>query len=98
MVGASRCIVATLFKFGGPEPLPQAAPSLCVPTRDSSLLDLVRMTSNGRIFTVSIAIHSTKNLFRAKNEKGFLRLRDVGQGLRAHVQGREATALFAAAA
>jgi hypothetical protein len=98
MVGASRCIVATLFKFGGPEPLPQAAPSLCVPTRHGSLLARVRMTSNEYVFAACITIHPTRNLIRAKSEKGILRLREVAQGVRAHVQGREATALFAAAA
>jgi hypothetical protein len=96
MVGASRCIVATLLKFGGPEPFPQATPSLCVQTGDSGLR--ARVSNGAGIFADCIAIRSTKNKFRAKSEKGFLRLREAADGVRAHVQGREATALFAAAA
>jgi hypothetical protein len=98
MVGASRCIVATLFKFGGPEPFPQAAPSLCVPTSDSGTSARAQMISNAVIFTACVVIRSTKNKFRAKSEKGISRLREVAHGVWAHVQGREATALFAAAA
>jgi hypothetical protein len=37
MVRTSRCIAVTLFKFGGPQTLPQATPSLCVATLDSVL-------------------------------------------------------------
>src|SRR5271169_4031553 len=98
MVGASRCIVATLFKFGGPKPVSQASPSLCVQTSDSSRWGLSRMISNAGIFAARIVIGPTKNKFRAKSEKGILRLREVANGVWAHVQGRGATAKFAAAA
>src|SRR5579863_3360476 len=36
MFGSSRCIVAKLLQFGGPETLPQAAPSLCVQVRSNA--------------------------------------------------------------
>jgi hypothetical protein len=96
MVGASRCIAATLFKFGGPETLPQATPSLCVLTSRSLLLLLVPARINASIFATCKAIRSNTNKFRAKSENEFLRLREVADGVRAHVQGREATALLAA--
>ena len=98
MVGASRCIAATLSKFGGPEALPQAASSVCVLTSDSGLLARMPMHIRAGIFSTCKAIRSIKNKFRAKSEKGFLLLREVADGVRAIVQGREATALFAAAA
>lgn len=98
MVGASRCIAATLSKFGGPETLPQATPFLCVQTSDSRFLARMPMHIRADIFSPCKAIRSIENKSRAKSEKGFLRLREVADGVRAYVQGREATALFAAAA
>jgi len=102
MVGTSRCIAATLFKFGGPETLPQAMPSLCVRTSDCVLLARVRVCVCVRTHAVirpaHMIVRSTKNEIKAKSEKGFSRLRDVSEGLWAHVQGREAAASFAAAA
>jgi hypothetical protein len=98
MVGASRCIVATLFKFGGPETLPQAARLLCVLTADLGFLPRVPITSKARNFSAQHLIRAIRNRSRAKNEKGFLCLRGVAEGVWAHVQGREATAKFAAVA
>src|SRR5580658_6179293 len=98
MVGTSRCIAATLFKFGGPTTLPQAMPSLCVPTADFGLQPRVPMRLNAASRCARKVIVSVKNKFRAKSERRFLRLREFAQGARAHVQGREATAFFAAAA
>ena len=98
MVGASRCIVATLFKFGGPETLPQATLSLCIQTSDLALLVRVTTWNSADNSFARTVIRSTKNKFRAKGEDGFLRAREVARRVRAHVQGREATALFAAAA
>jgi type IV secretory pathway protease TraF len=100
MVGTSRCIAATLLKFGGPETLPQAMPSLCVRTSDSVLLGRarVRERSRGVIRPAHMVVRSTKNKIQAKSEKGLLRLRVVSEGLWAHVQWGEAGASFVAAA
>src|ERR1700689_653881 len=98
MVGTSRCIAATLFKFGGPKTLPQATPCSCVSTADFGLLPRVRMRLSAAIRCACGVMVSIKNKSRAKSGKGFLRLRGEAKGARAHVQGREATALFAAAA
>ena len=98
MVGTSRCIAATLFKFGGPETLPQAAPPLCARGSDSELLARVYLRTGAGNFPAHNVVRSTKYKVRAKNEKGFLRLREVANGLWAHVQGREVAASFAAAA
>src|SRR5271163_4251783 len=97
MVGASRCIAATLSKFGGPQTLPQATPSLCVPTPDSGFWARASEWISADNVLVQRAIRSIKNTSKVKSEKNFLRLREVAHGVRAHVQGREATALFAAA-
>src|SRR5580692_931320 len=100
MVGTSRCIAATLFKFGGPETPPQAAPSLCVRTSDSALLARLRMCvrAHAVIRPAHMVVRFRKNKIHAKSEKGFSLLRDVPEGLGAYVQGREAAASFAAAA
>ena len=96
MVGTSRCIAATLSKFGGPKTLPQATPSLCVLTSDSSFFARMLLRFEAGIFSASKAIRSIKSKFIAKGEKGFLRRREVADGVWAHVQGRQATASFAA--
>ena|SRR5271155_266728 len=98
MFGASRCIAVTLCKFGGPETLPQATPYLCIQTCDSGFL--ARVCSRFcavALFALSM-FRSARKTILAKSELGSLCLRDVVEGQRAHVQGREATALFAAGA
>jgi hypothetical protein len=96
MVGTSRCIAATLFKFGGPETLSQAAPSLCVPAADSALL--TRRRPSIGVFSARKMVCSVKNTIRGESERRLLRLREIAKGVWAHAQGREAAALFAAAA
>src|SRR5580693_9515065 len=98
MVGASRCIAATLFKFGGPKTLLQATPSLCVSTADFRLPPRVPMRFDAESCPACRVVLPIKNRFRAMSGKRFLPLPEAAQGARAHVQGREATALFAAAA
>jgi len=78
--------------------LPQATPSLCALTSDLGRSACAQMPGEAGISSDPNVVGSTKNKFRAKSEKGILRLREVTLGGWAHVQGREATASFAAAA
>jgi hypothetical protein len=98
MVGTSRCIAATLFKFGGPTTLPQATPSPCVRTSDSVLLTRERSCVTAEIFSALESICSLeRTLFGFKRNKIF-RPSVWDEGLWAHVQGREVAATFLAAA
>src|SRR5579859_2349640 len=96
MVGTSRCIAATLSKFGGPKTLPQATSSFCVHTIDFQPIAREHLLSCTSRLSAKRKLHSSKKIIIATFETGFLALRVVSEGRWAHVQGREATASFAA--
>jgi hypothetical protein len=73
MVGTSRCIAATLFKFGGPTTLPQAAPSLCVRTSDLFFLTRERSCVAAEILSALENICSLETLLDV-SERRSLRL------------------------
>jgi len=98
MVGTSRCIAATLFKFGGPTTLPQAAPSLCVRTSDSVVLTRERSCVAAEILSALENICSLEQTLLEVSERRSLRLPVGTEGWGAYVQGREVAASFAAAA
>jgi hypothetical protein len=98
MVGTSRCIAATLFKFGGPTTLPQARPSPCVRTSDSVFLTRERSFVAAEIFSALENICSTEQTLLDLSAMRSFGLRVGAEGLWAHVQGREVAALFVAAA
>jgi hypothetical protein len=98
MVGTSRCIAATLFKFGGPTTLPQAAPSLCVRTSDSVFLTRERSCVAAEILSALENIRSLEQTLLDVSERRSLRLPVGTEGWRAYVQGREVAASFATAA
>lgn len=97
MVGASRCIAATLFKFGGPTTLPQATPSPCVRTSDSGFLTRERSCVAAEIFSALENICSAEQTLLDSREMRSFGLSVGTEGLWAHVQGREVAASFVAA-
>jgi hypothetical protein len=98
MVGSSRCIAATLFKFGGPTTLPQATPSLCVRTRDWGFLTRERSRAAAEILSALETSGSLKQTRLDLSARRSLRLRVGTEGWWAGVQGREVAASLAAAA
>jgi hypothetical protein len=87
MVGTSRCIAATLFKFGGPTTLSQAAPSLCVRTSDSGFLTHERSCVAAEILSALENTCSREQPFLDLSEMGSLRLGVGTEGWWARVQG-----------
>jgi hypothetical protein len=75
MVGTSRCIAATLLKFGGPTTLPQATPSLCVRTSDSGFLTRERSCVAAEILSALENICTLKQTLLDLSEMRSLRLR-----------------------
>ena len=88
MVGTSRCIAATLFKFGGPTTLPQAAPSLCVRTSDAGFLTRERSCVAADILSALENTCSLEPTLLDLSEMSCLRLRVGTPGLRARRQGK----------
>jgi len=88
MVGTSRCIAATLSKFGGPETLPQATPSPCVPT--DNLTPFARKTWPLHIEHASVPckIRAAEKPVAHISEINSLRLRASSEGLRVRIHRR----------
>jgi hypothetical protein len=97
MVGTSRCIAATLFKFGGPTTLPHATPSLCVPASDWDFLTRERSRVAAEILSALENICSLEQTLLDLSEMISFGLPVGTEGLRAHVQGREVAASLVAA-
>jgi hypothetical protein len=97
MVGTSRCIAATLFKFGGPTTLPHATPSLCVRSSGSDFLTRERSCPAAEILSALENICSPEQTLLDLSEMISFGLSVGTVGLRAHVQGREVAAPLVAA-
>src|SRR5580704_7467463 len=97
MVGTSRCIAATLFKFGGPTTLPQARTSPCVRTLDSVFSTRERSLVAARTLSALENICSPEQTLLDPREMRSFGLRVGTAGLRVRVQGREVAASFVAA-
>jgi len=87
MVGTSRCIAATLFKFGGPTTLPQAAPCLCVRTSDPGFLTRERSCVAADILSALENTCSLEQTLLDLSEVSSLRLRVGARGLGTRVPG-----------
>jgi len=98
MVGSSRCIAATLFKFGGPSALPQPTRSLCVRTGDSRFLTLERSCVAAEILSALENISSLEQTLLGLSEMQSLCLPVGTPRWWAQVRGREAAASFVAVA
>src|ERR1700730_6498151 len=98
MVGTSRCIAATLFKFGGPTTLSQARPSLCVRTSDSFFLTRERSCVAAEILPALENICSPEQTLLDLSEKELFRPCGWDRRLVGSPAGEEVAALFGAAA
>ena len=72
--------------------LPQAAPLLCAQPVEAGEFTREVLRAGYFILSVRPKLRSREKIIRAKNEMGFMRLREVAEVRWAHVQGREATA------
>jgi hypothetical protein len=94
MVGTSRCIAATLFKFDGPTTLPQAKPSLCVRTSDPVFLTRERSCVAADILS---ALENTCSLEQTRLDVSEMSSFRVGTpGLRARLQGEGSSGIVCA--